>query len=208
MEEARLIARFRHRNIVHVDDFRLHGTGYIVQDYVEGQTLSKRVDRGAIGEKELREILSGVLDGLEVVHNRAVLHRDLKPDNIILRDDGTPVLIDFGAARDFAGQMSRSVTAIAAGNYTPPEQWGAGGQQGPWSDLYALGAIAYRCVTGTAPPMSLQRLRTDPLVPAAAVAKGKFDPGLLLTIDSGCWPSMRPSGRFQSPRFATQWLAL
>src|SRR5262249_36152992 len=115
LEEARLIARFRHRNIVHVRRFfELHGTGYIVQDYEQGQTLSQRVSAGPIGEAELRDILAGVLDGLEAVHNRVVLHRDLKPDNIILRRDGTPVLIDFGAARDFASRQSRSVTAIAA----------------------------------------------------------------------------------------------
>jgi len=184
LEEARLIARFHQHNIVHVRRFfELHGTGYIVQDYEQGQTLSKRLSEGPIGEAELRRYLAGVLDGLEAVHERAILHRDLKPDNIILRANGTPVLIDFGAARDFAGRHSRSITAIAAGGYTPPEQWGVGGQQGPWSDLYALGAIAYRCVTGTAPPISLQRLRTDPLVPATAAAQGKYDPALLGTID-------------------------
>ena len=184
LTEARLMARFRHRNIVHVRRFfELHGTGYIVQDYENGQTLSERLDRGPIGEPEFRQILAGVLDGLEAVHNRAVLHRDVKPDNIILREDGTPVLIDFGAARDFASQRSRSMTAIAAGSYTSPEQWGAGGQQGPWSDLYALGATLYRCATGTSPPTSLQRLRTDPLVPATTAAKGKYDPALLRTID-------------------------
>lgn len=184
LEEARLLARFRHPNIVHVRRFfELHGTGYIVQDYEPGQTLSNRLANGPIGEEELRRVLTGVLDGLEAVHERAILHRDLKPDNIILRANGTPVLIDFGAARDFAGRHSRSITAIAAGGYTPPEQWGVGGQQGPWSDLYALGAIGYRCVTGAAPPISLQRLRTDPLVPAATAAAGRYDAALLRTID-------------------------
>jgi formylglycine-generating enzyme required for sulfatase activity/serine/threonine protein kinase len=184
LEEARLMARFRHRNLVHVRRFfELHGTGYIVQDYEHGQTLSHRLGEGPIDEQELRRLLAGVLDGLEVVHERAILHRDLKPDNVILRDDGVPVLIDFGAARDFAGRHSRSVTAITAGGYTPPEQWGVGGQQGPWSDLYALGAIAYRCVTGASLPISLQRLRTDPLVPATTAARGQYDPVLLATID-------------------------
>ena len=184
LEEARIIARFRHRNIVHVRRFfELHGTGYIVQDYEAGQTLSERLKDGPIDETDLRGILNGILDGLEAVHERAILHRDLKPDNIILRLDGSPVLIDFGAARDFASRQSRSVTAIAAGSYTSPEQWGAGGQQGPWSDLYSLGAIAYRCVTGTSPPVSLQRLRTDLLVPAAIAARDNYSPALLETID-------------------------
>jgi serine/threonine protein kinase len=136
-----------------------------------------------MGEAELRELLAGI----EVVHDRATLHRDLKPNNIILRDNGTPVLIDFGAARDFASRHSRSITAIAAPGYSPPEQYGAGGEQGPWTDLYALGAIAYRAVTGATPVDSLRRLRKDPLVPAALAApasgQGRYSEELMRTID-------------------------
>jgi TPR repeat protein/serine/threonine protein kinase len=184
LQEARTIARFRHNNIVHVRRFfEAHGTGYIVEDYEGGQTLSQRLRTGPLDENELYKILIGVLDGLEVVHDQATLHRDLKPDNIILRKNGEPVLIDFGAARDFLGRHSRSITAIAAGGYTPPEQWGVGGQQGPWSDLYALGAVAYRCVTGSTPLVSLQRLRNDPLVPATKAADGKYNAELLRLID-------------------------
>jgi len=186
LEEARLLARFRHRNIVHVRRFfGHHGTGYIVQDFVPGQTLSKRLRSGGyITEAELRDLLAGVLDGLEAAHERAILHRDLKPDNIILREDGTPVLIDFGAARDYSGRDSRSITAISSGGYTPPEQWGASdGQHGPWTDLYALGAVAYRCVTGKTPPVSVQRLRNDKMVPASEAVKGAYDPALLAVID-------------------------
>ncbi|HWX82280.1 MAG TPA: protein kinase [Xanthobacteraceae bacterium] len=185
LEEARLITRFRHPNIVHVRRFfEMHGTGYIVLDYERGQTLSRRLGGGPIPEAELRGILAGLLDGLEAMHGRAILHRDLKPSNVIIREDGTPVLIDFGAARDFAGRNSRSITAIAAPGYSPPEQYGVGGQQqGPWTDLYSLGAIAYRCVTGTVPVDSLRRLRKDPLVPAATAAAGKYDAALLRTID-------------------------
>ena len=185
LEEARLITRFRHPNIVHVRRFfEMHGTGYIVLDYERGQTLSQRLGGGAIAEAELRGILAGLLAGLEAMHDRAILHRDLKPSNVIIREDGTPVLIDFGAARDFAGRNSRSITAIAAPGYSPPEQYGVGEQQqGPWTDLYSLGAIAYRCVTGTVPIDSLRRLRKDPLVPAATAAAGKYDAVVLGTID-------------------------
>ncbi|HZP75580.1 MAG TPA: serine/threonine-protein kinase [Pseudolabrys sp.] len=185
LEEARTLARFRANSIVTVRRFfKANGTGYIVQDYVQGQTLTRRINAAPLLEPELRQILLGLLDGLEVVHDRATLHRDIKPDNIILRDDGTPVLIDFGAARSYLGRHSRSITAIAAGGYTPPEQWGAGGQHGPWSDIYALGAVAYRCVTGTSPPVSLQRLRNDPMSPASVAAAGKYSPQLLALIDS------------------------
>jgi len=184
LEEARVITRFRHPNIVHVRRFfELHGTGYIALDYERGQTLAQRLAVGLIAEPDLLRILHGVLDGLERVHDDAVLHRDLKPSNVILREDGTPVLIDFGAARDFRERYSRSITAIAAPGYSPPEQYGVGGQQGPWTDLYALGAIAYKCVIGKAPPDSLRRLRNDPLVPAAKAASGSYSRGLLSTID-------------------------
>lgn len=184
LEEARVITRFRHPNIVHVRRFfELHGTGYIALDYERGQTLSKRLADGPIAEPELRNILFGILDGLETIHDQAVLHRDIKPSNIILRDDGTPVLIDFGAARDFRERHSRSITAIAAPGYSPPEQYGVGGQQGPWTDFYALGAIAYKCVTDNAPVDSLRRLRNDPLVPAAKAATRKYSRDLLRAID-------------------------
>jgi serine/threonine protein kinase len=185
LEEARVMARFRHPRIVHVRRFfELHGTGYIVLDYEAGITLSERLSEGPIPEREIRDILSGLLDGLEVVHARAILHRDLKPSNVMLREDGAPVIIDFGAARDFQTRHSRSITAIATAGYAPPEQYGVGDrQQGPWSDLYALGAIAYRVVSGVPPADSLRRLRNDPLIPAVVTGAGKYDETLLRTID-------------------------
>lgn len=184
LEEARVITRFRHPNIVHVRRFfELNGTGYIALDYERGLTLSQRLAKGSLSKDELRNILIGLLEGLETIHDRAVLHRDLKPSNIILREDGSPVLIDFGAARDFKERHSRSITAIAAPGYSPPEQYGVGGRQGPWTDIYALGAIAYRCVTGNVPVDSLRRLRKDPLVPAVKAGSGKYDMDLLKAID-------------------------
>jgi hypothetical protein len=182
--EARLITRFRHPNIVHVRRFfEMHETGYIVLDYERGETLASLLSGGILAEQDLHGILLGVLDGLEAIHSRAILHRDLKPSNIIIREDASPVLIDFGAARDFKQRHSRSITAIAAPGYSPPEQYGVGGQQGPWTDIYALGAIAYRCITGAAPPDSLRRLRKDPLVPAEIAGAKKYSRPLLQTID-------------------------
>ncbi len=190
LDEARLVARLRHRNIMEVHRFfKLNGTGYIVLGYEEGRTLKQRLDQGPLSESELRKVLGGLLDGIEVLHNEAILHRDIKPSNIILSDSrvsgerGVPVLIDFGAARDFRSRHSRSVTTIVAPGYAPPEQYGVGGQAGPWSDLYALGATAYRCVTGQAPPEALRRLRKDPYVPAVEVAAGRYDENLLHLID-------------------------
>ena len=190
LDEARLVARLRHRNIMEVlRFFKANGTGYIVLGYEEGRTLKQRLDDGPLAEAELRHLLGGLLDGLEVLHAQAILHRDIKPSNIILSDSrvpgerGVPVLIDFGAARDFRSRHSRSVTTIVAPGYAPPEQYGIGGQAGPWSDLYALGATAYRCVTGQAPPEALRRLRKDPYVPAVEAAAGRYDDKLLHLID-------------------------
>jgi WD40 repeat protein len=190
LDEARLVARVRHRNIMEVlRFFKLNGTGYIVLGYEQGRTLKQRLDDGPLTEVELRHLLDGLLDGIEALHEEAILHRDLKPSNIILSDSrvpgerAVPVLIDFGAARDFRSRHSRSVTTIVAPGYAPPEQYGIGGQPGPWSDLYALGATAYRCVTGQAPPEALRRLRKDPYVPAVEAAAGRYDAGLLRLID-------------------------
>src|ERR1700694_1156921 len=190
LDEARLVARLRHLNIMEVIRFfKLKGTGYIVLGYEEGRTLKQRLDQGPLAEGELRHLLGGLLDGIEVLHAQAILHRDIKPSNIILSDSRVPgerevpVLIDFGAARDFRSRHSRSVTTIVAAGYAPPEQYGIGGQAGPWSDLYALGATAYRCVTGQAPPEALRRLRKDPYVPAVEAAAGRYDDNLLHLID-------------------------
>ena len=184
LEEARIIARFRHPNIMQVRRFfEAHGTGYIVLQFERGPSLEEVLARGPLREADLRFMLTGILNGLDVVHKQAVLHRDLKPRNVIIRDDGSPVLIDFGAARDFRMRSSRSVTRIASPGYSPPEQYGVGGQQGPWSDFYALGAILYRAATGTVPADSLRRLRDDPLVPAETAAAGRYPASLLRTID-------------------------
>jgi hypothetical protein len=180
LKEARVMALFRDDHIVRVRRyFEMNGTGYIVLDLEQGQTLSDLVEEAPLPEAEFRGIFSAILDAVEVIHNRAIVHNDLKPDNILLRDDGSVVIIDFGAARDFRGSY---ITAAASG-YSPPEQHGVGGQQGPWSDLYALGAIAYRCVTGSAPPDSPQRLRNDPCVPTVIAAPRTYDKSLLSAID-------------------------
>jgi serine/threonine protein kinase len=183
LEEARVMALFCDDHIAYVRRyFEMNGTGYIVFNLERGRTLSKIVNDGLVPEAEFRNIFSSMLDGVEVIHNRVILHHDLKPDNIMLRDDGSVVIIDFGAARHFRSRHSRSVAAAATG-YSPPEQH-VGGQLGPWSDLYALGAIAYRCITGSAPPDSPQRLRNDPYVPAVvAAAKTYHNQALLSAID-------------------------
>ena len=185
LNEAQTLARFDHRHIIKIHRFfRAHGTGYSVMEYAEGETLSEVLQRkGTLTEAELKAILFPILDGLESVHEADFLHRDIKPGNIVIRDDGSPVLIDFGSARQAVAGKSRSVTAIVTPGYAPIEQYSAKGHQGPWTDIYGLGAVCYRCLTGEAPDDATERLREDPLVPISKRCKGKASASLLDAID-------------------------
>ena len=185
LSEAQTLARFDHRHIIKIHRFfRAHGTGYIVMEYAEGETLSDVLQRkGTLTESELKAILFPILDGLEAVHEADFLHRDIKPGNIVIRDDGSPVLIDFGSARQAVAGKSRSVTAIVTPGYAPIEQYSVKGHQGPWTDIYGLGAVCYRCLAGEPPDDATERLREDPLIPAIQRCEGKASAELLNAID-------------------------
>ena len=186
LEEARVLARFKHRSIVQIYRFfRAHGTGYIAMEYVEGQTLSDWLaDRDPLSEAELREILLPLLDGLEEVHRSGVMHRDIKPGNIIMRaEDDSPVLLDFGAARQTVMAKSRSVTAILTPGYAPVEQYSEKGKQGPWTDIYALGALCYRALTGKVPEESSNRIFDDSLESLEEICQGQGRPEFLRAVD-------------------------
>ena len=186
VDEARTLARFDHRHIIKVHRFfEAHGTAYIVMEYAEGETLSAHLERkGSLQEAELKAILYPLLDGLEVVHGADFLHRDIKPGNIVLRDvDGSPVLLDFGAARQAIGAKSRSVTSIVTPGYAPIEQYSSRGHQGAWTDLYALGGVCYRALTGDVPDDATDRVRRDPLVPVAQRCAGRASAAFLSAVD-------------------------
>ena len=186
LDEARTLARFDHRNIIKVYRFfEAHGTAYIVMEYAEGETLSAFIERkGTLKEAELRAILYPILDGLEVVHGADFLHRDIKPDNIIIRgEDSSPVLLDFGSARQAMGARSRSVTSIITPGYAPIEQYSSRGDQGPWTDIYALGGVCYSALTGEVPDDATDRVRNDPLIPVADLCAGQASAGFLSAID-------------------------
>ena len=185
LNEAQTLARFDHRHIIKIHRFfRAHGTGYSVMEYAEGETLSEMLQRKeTLTEAELKAILFPILDGLEVVHEADFLHRDIKPGNIVIRDDGSPVLIDFGSARQAVAGKSRSVTAIVTPGYAPIEQYSVKGHQGAWTDIYGLGAVCYRCLSGEAPDDATERLRADPLVPISKRCKGRASAELLAAID-------------------------
>ena len=186
VDEARALARFDHRHIIKVHRFfQAHGTAYIVMEYAEGETLSAFQERkGMLKEAELRAILYPLLDGLEVVHEADFLHRDIKPGNIIIRDeDNSPVLLDFGSARQAMGARSRSVTSIITPGYAPIEQYSSRGDQGPWTDIYALGGVCYRALTGEVPDDATDRMRDDPLIPVVERCAGQVSAGFLSAID-------------------------
>ena len=136
-------------------------------EYVEGETLASYLSRkGTLDEAELKRVLMPILDGLETIHGADFLHRDIKPGNIVLRDEDTsPVLVDFGAARHAVSARSHSVTTIVTPGYAPIEQYSSRGNQGPWTDIYALGAVFYKALTGETPVDSIDRLTDDPHVP-------------------------------------------
>ena len=186
LDEARALARFDHRHIIKVHRFfEAHGTAYIVMEYAEGETLSAFLERkGTLKESELKAILYPILDGLEVVHGADFLHRDIKPGNIIIRDeDNSPVLLDFGSARQAIGARSRSVTSIITPGYAPIEQYSSRGNQGPWTDIYALGGICYRALSGEVPYDATDRMRDDPLIPVVERCAGQASAGVLSAID-------------------------
>jgi serine/threonine protein kinase len=186
LDEARTLARLQHPNIVRVHHFfEAHSTAYIAMDYVEGEDLSAYLTRKeTLGEDELKGILYPLLDALEVIHQADFLHRDIKPGNIVLRDsDGSPVLLDFGAARQAIGAKSRSVTSIVTPGYAPIEQYSSRGRQGAWTDLYALGGVCYRALTGQVPDDATDRMRQDPLVSVAERCAGQASSAFLSAID-------------------------
>ena len=187
LDEARILARLQHPNIVRVHHFfEAHSTAYIAMDYVEGEDLSALLTRKeTLSEDELKGILYPLLSALEVVHQADFLHRDIKPSNIILRtEDGSPVLLDFGAARQAMGAKSRSVTSIVTPGYAPIEQYSSRGHQGAWTDIYALGGVCYRALTGQVPDDATDRMRDDPLIPVSQRCAGRVSGAFLSAIDA------------------------
>ncbi|MCK5720773.1 MAG: protein kinase [Thiomargarita sp.] len=186
IEEARVLARFSHSSIARVlRFFEANGTAYMVMEYQKGDSLAYYLKQKRIlTEPELLEIVMPLLDGLKEMHLAGFLHRDIKPNNIYIRDDKTPVLIDFGSARFAVGQKSRSVTSIVTPGYAPLEQYDNQiSDQGPWTDIYALGAVMYNAIKGEPPPAATRRVMKDPTIPAIKIGQNKYSQNLLKAID-------------------------
>lgn len=208
--EARTLATFRHPHIVRVARFfEAHRTAYMVLEYERGESLkSWRRKHESIPEAVMVSLFAPLFSGLAVVHRSGFLHRDIKPDNIYVRDeDGSLVLLDFGAARQTASEKAETGAVVTPG-YAAIEQYAGGGRQGPWTDIYSLGATLFWLVTGKKPLEAPSRLQDpDPQPSAALLGGGRYSEEFLGAID---WalklhPSERPQDidEFRSMLFAS-----
>ena len=200
LREARTLAKLDHPNIVRVMQvFEANGTAYLVMEFYQGLTLAEHLERqgGRLDEDSSRQLIGPVLDGLRAVHAKGFLHRDIKPQNIYLaRTEGggvRPILLDFGAARQAVGERSQSVSVLGTPGYAPFEQYHSRGQQGPWTDVYAVAAVLYRMVTGSTPVPANERMADDDLPPASA-----FGVSAALSATLSRALALKPDGRPQS----------
>lgn len=205
--EAQALARFKHRAIVDVIGiFQTNGTAYIVLAYEDGRDLRswmRHLGRPPTQE-EIDKIVEPLLSALEEIHKRNLMHRDIAPDNLLIRDDGAPVLIDFGSARESVQSRSNAMSAIVKHGYSPPEQYSSRSDlQGPWTDIYALAATLYKAITGNTPPESTERMMHDVIPSIGQVAQGPYRRSFLEAVDWGL--RLRPEER---PQNVTSWREL
>ena len=201
VQEAKLLAKFRHPNIVRVfRTFEANHTSYIVLDYVRGpnvETWLQRLKRRPT-QQELDELVAPLTDALALLHEAKVLHRDIKPANICIREEtGDPVLLDFGASKYSMSEMTGTTAAIVSRGYSPYEAYAAESkQQGAWTDIYALGATLYRALTDGPPPEATERLLSDSIVPLQSQRLPGLRPEFLAAVD---WAlTVQPRARPQS----------
>jgi len=192
LKEARILAKFNHPNIVRVINvFEQNGTAYMVMEYEQGRDLASVLRRKPVfKQEELLDIFIPVIDGLTLVHKAGFIHRDIKPSNIYIRNDKSPVLLDFGSARQSAGH-TRTLTSLVSYGYAPFEQYDESNEkQGPWTDIYSLGATLYYCITKIKPEDALKRSVSilsgspDPYQPVSLQAKRIYSENFLLSVDN------------------------
>jgi hypothetical protein len=202
VKEARLLAQFDHPALVKVFRFwEANGSAYMVMPFYEGVTLrdALRQRTAPPDEATLLGWLGPVADALAILHAEHWYHRDIAPDNVLLlAGSHRPVLLDFGAARRVIGDMTQALTVILKPGYAPVEQYAEipGMKQGPWTDVYALAALAYHAVCGRTPPPSVGRLVSDSLAPLSQIAAGRYSERVLRAIDHGL--AVRPEDRTPS----------
>ena len=192
-EEAKTLAKFNHPSIVKIlGYFQANNTAYFVMEYEEGIDLSQYLKQQTppLPQEEILSIIMPILEGLKEVHAYDYLHRDIKPGNILLRNNKSPVLIDFGASKLLVGEVSKSVTSMLTEGYAPLEQYSTDiKQQGAFTDIYAIAAVIYRMLTGKVPPSaqtrSYQLLQddNDPLQLLTSLNLEGYDQNFLKAVD-------------------------
>jgi serine/threonine protein kinase len=213
VREARSLAKIVHPNIVAVHQvFEDNGTAYMAIDFIDGLDLQQVIEGEGepLTPEHLVTVTEKLLNAVGFIHENDMLHRDISPDNVLIDKSGEPILIDFGAAREKASQTNRAMSAlrVVKDGYSPQEFYIAGSEQGPWSDLYALGATIYHLISGEAPVNGQARLaalaedRPDPYVPLAGRFTG-YPKGFLEAIDRAL--RTLPKQRLQSAR---EWIAM
>ena len=185
-EEAATLARLSHPNVMRVlDFFRANETVYLVMRYERGRALNEHIRslRGPVEELWVRNTFAQLLDGLREVHTSKLLHLDIKPANVYLRNDGSPLLIDFGAARQVLSAEGMKLPPLYTPGFAPPEMHDQRELLGPWSDIYSVGATMYACLSRATPQPANARKQADALVPASRAWARNYAADLLEVID-------------------------
>lgn len=201
MNEARTLARFDHPALIHVYRvWQQNNTAYMAMPLCEGKSLTMMIrdNPGIATQSWVLSMIMPLLEAVGTLHGSNIYHRDIAPDNVLIQDNGQPMLLDFGAARQIATDRTQALTVILKPGYAPIEQFAddPSMKQGPWTDIYALGATMYFAITGRAPPNSVARLAGDPMAPLAAMLDGSYAPEFLDAIDKAL--AVRPRDRPQS----------
>lgn len=185
LQEAKNLALFNHPNIVKINRFfKANSTGYIVMDFEQGISLREIINSKKIfEEKEIESIIIPLCSGIQELHNKSLIHRDIKPDNIIIRPNGSPILIDFGSIGNLNDINEIDYKIYITPHYAPIEQFNLKFPQGNWIDIYALGATIYELIAGFPPPTSLERIRDDKLKPIYEIGNGVYGGKLLRLVD-------------------------
>ncbi|MDR0550119.1 MAG: serine/threonine protein kinase [Deltaproteobacteria bacterium] len=194
LREAETIAQFSHTNIIQIIDyFEILGTAYYVMPFYEGQTLAEKLAKAPQGKTTTQEVLTWlppILSALQAIHAQGILHRDLKPENIFFKTINQPVLIDFGSARNALTATLPTTVVVITPGFSPPEQYSRLiSTQGPWTDVYALAAVIYNCLTGEIPATAAARQAAvaenepDPLAAKLSVLAKENHPALIAALE-------------------------
>ena len=198
-EEAKVLATLKHHNIVEVINFfQANETVYMVMTYDYGVTLDKLLQKKSVTVSEgfLLTVFNQLLEGVKIIHQHQLVHLDIKPANILIRADNDPLLLDFGAIRQFSPSSTNYRAKVLSTGFSPIEQYDNRGKLGPWTDVYAIGASMRACLDLKIPPASTDRLKQDTLPPATKAYRRKFPEYLLKAIDAAM--AILPENRPQS----------